>query len=71
MARMGGDRFPKQLLFGSIELQCKPNAGRPLKCWQDYVREDLARLQMPYSWHKLAQDRDSWRCRIQRLLTHT
>ena len=70
MARMADDRLPKQLLFGGIALQSKPSVGRPPKCWQDYVREDLARLQMPYNWYKLAQDRETWRCRIQRLLVH-
>ena len=35
------------------------------------MREDLAQLNMPYSWHKVAQKREVLRSRIHRLLLHT
>ena len=39
-------------------------AGGPQKSWQDYVREDLASLRMPYDWFKLAPDFSIWRDKI-------
>ena len=45
--------------------------GRPFKCWTDYVREDLTALGLTASWFGKAQDRDSWRDKIQELLGHT
>ena len=71
VARMKDDRLAKQLLFGHITNEQGAGLGRPQKCWQDYVREDLAKLNMLYNWHKVAQDREAWRSRIQRLLVHT
>ena len=70
MARMDDSRLPKKLLFGGIE-QNSVSVGRPPKSWQDYVREDLAMLKMSYDWFRVAQKRNSWRSRIQGLLTHT
>ena len=65
--------MPKQLLFGSIQLDDKAEGkqGRPLKQWADYVMDDLARLKLRYKWYKVAQDRSEWRNRIQQLLEHT
>ena len=34
------------------------------KVWQEYVREDLTHLNMPYNWHKVAQKREVWRRKI-------
>ena len=73
LARLEDDRLPKQLLFGSlIRTEHVPGkAGRPLKSWIDYVREDLHSLHLGYSWYRHAQDRASWRSSIQKLLEHT
>ena len=69
--RMNDDRLPKQLLFGSLPKADSVGPGRPLKGWVDYVREDLVTLGMPYDWCRIARDREKWRSRIQKLLTHT
>ena len=55
----------------NIEISIIANPDRPHKVWQDYVREDLAKLNMPYNWHKVAHKREEWRSKIQRLLLHT
>lgn len=70
VARMSDDRIPKRLLFGNIDMLSESGPGRPKKSWQNYVREDLASLNMSYDWHRLAPDRITWRSRIQKLLTH-
>ena len=52
-------------------LPSKASRGRPPKCWTDYVREDLESLKLLLNWARLAQDRDTWRNKIQDLLGHT
>ena len=72
LARAEEERLPKQLLFGSIPSgQVHHKAGRPLKSWIDYVRDDLISLKLNHKWYKLAQDRNEWRSSIQTLLEHT
>ena len=70
VARMNDDRLPKQLLFHQMKAAEK-RPGRPIKSWLDYVRADLARLQIAFSWFKMSQDREKWRNTIQTLLDHT
>ena len=42
--------------------------GRPMKSWNDYVREDLEAIGMPYNWWRKCQNRDEWRAAIKVLL---
>ena len=49
----------------------RADKGRPHKCWTEYVREDLNVLRLLHNWSRAAQDRVSWRDKIQRLLGHT
>ena len=69
VARQDNSRLPKRMLYSRLDK--KASKGRPLKCWTDYVREDLEGLGLIASWARKAQDRDSWRTRIQQLLGHT
>ena len=46
-------------------------SGAPMKCWTDYVREDLDALGILPSWARLGQDREAWRTKIHDLLGHT
>lgn len=71
MARMGDQQTPKRLLFGQMHTSIDRGPGRPHKSWQDCVRDDLASLNMLYDWSKIAQDRERFRLRIQKLLVHT
>ena len=70
LARMEDTRLPKQLLFHQMKAS-KQNVGRPIKSWLDYVREDLMKVKLAYSWYKEAQKRDTWREQIQTILVHT
>ena len=67
--RLPDTRLPKRILFSRIEQ--KGGRGRPMKCWTDYVREDLDALRILPSWARLAQDREAWRTKIHDLLGHT
>ena len=73
MARMSDDRLPKQLLFGSMQFgeHSQVIKDRAPKCWSDYVREDLIRLKMLYTWDRIAKDRSAWSERIETILDHT
>ncbi len=42
--------------------------GRPVKSWNDYVRQDLASLG---TWWRKAQDRVGWKAVIETLLRCT
>ena len=69
VARLENTRMPKRLMHSRIP--SRAGKGRPQKCWTDYVREDLDVLRLLHNWSRAAQDRDSWRDKIQRLLGHT
>ena len=69
VAEQTNDRLPKRMLFSRLDK--KGGRGRPLKCWTDYVREDLTALGLTASWFRRAQDRGYWRDKIQELLGHT
>ena len=69
ISRLPDTRLPKRILFSRIEQ--KGGRGRPMKCWTDYVREDLDALRILPSWARLAQDREAWRTKIHDLLGHT
>ena len=73
LARMGDERLPKQLLFGTMlsTNNRSRKRGRTVKCWIDYARDDLSRLKISYHWYRLAQDRSKWRETICKLLEHT
>ena len=56
----------------------EPSSGAPvlhLSCCtsggEDYVRVDVNSLKLLLDWARLAQDRESWRDKIQELLGHT
>ena len=55
VARMSDDRLPKQMLFGTLEGKSAP--GRPVKSWNDFVREDLDHIGLTYHWWRKCQDR--------------
>ena len=61
---MANDRLPKQLLFGTTQLEqtsrSRTNHARLRNSWSDYVRDDSIKLKVPYNWYKLAQDRAEW-----------
>ena len=72
ISRLPDTRLPKRILFSRIEQ--KGGRGRPMKCWTDYVREDLDALRiLPScpSWARLAQDREAWSTNIHDILEHT
>ena len=59
LGRMGGERMPKQLLFGELEKK-RPFCG-PRKRWRDLVSSDLRTLDVLDNWYELlAQDRPQW-----------
>ena len=73
ISRLPDTRLPKRILFSRIEQ--KGGRGRPMKCWTDYVREDLDALldalRILPSWARLAQDGEAWRTKSHDLLGHT
>ncbi len=70
IARMEDDRLPKQLLFAQLEKKSSVGPGRPIKCWTDYVRDDLRTISLAYDWYRLAQNREKWREKIKTILVH-
>ena len=58
VARMNGDRMPKQILFGELK-KTRPAHGTK-KRWRDGVNEDLKSLGLQTDWYDKAQDRDEW-----------
>ena len=73
IARMENDKLPKQLLFGTMQARAigQISTSNRRKSWADYVRDDLAKLKMPYTWYRQAQDRGKWCRKIQTILEHT
>ncbi len=66
VARMGDTRLPLQLMFSSM--LGTGTRGRPIKSWNDYVREDLDTIGMPYNWWRKCKNREDWRSAIKVLL---
>ena len=66
VARMERTRMPLQMMFSTIA--GNGARGRPLKKWNDYVREDLDAIGHAYDWWKKCKDREEWRNIIQVLL---
>ena len=73
LARMEDNQLPKQLLFGTMQPQADTEiiTGRSRKIWSDYVRQDLITLKVPFTWYRLAQDREKWSDLIRTILEHT
>ncbi len=69
VARMENDRMPKMFLFSTLEGAGR--RGRPVKSWNDYVRQDLASLGLSLTWWRKAQDREGWKAVIETLLRRT
>ena len=70
VGRMSEDRMPLQMLFST--LSGVGNIGRPLKSWNDYVREDLESIGLGHGqWWKKCKDRNQWKNRIELLLQRT
>uniref|UniRef100_A0A0G4HDT3 C2H2-type domain-containing protein n=2 Tax=Chromera velia CCMP2878 TaxID=1169474 RepID=A0A0G4HDT3_9ALVE len=64
VGRMGGERLPRQLLFG--HLQGERPLGRPLLRWSDCVLSDFRLLEINEAeWQTLASHRGRWRALIQ------
>ncbi|BDA48371.1 Protein FAM91A1 [Coccomyxa sp. Obi] len=66
VARMGDTRLPLQFMFGTIS--GTGTRGRPMKSWNDYVRDDLEAIGLPYNWRRKCKNRDEWRAAIKVLL---
>ncbi|BDA47039.1 probable craniofacial development protein 2 at N-terminal half [Coccomyxa sp. Obi] len=66
VARMGDTRLPLQFMFGTIS--GTGTRGRPMKGWNDYVRDDLEAIGLPYNWRRKCKNRDEWRAAIKVLL---
>ncbi|BDA51414.1 RNA-directed DNA polymerase from mobile element jockey [Coccomyxa sp. Obi] len=66
VARMGDTRLPLQFMFGTISGM--GTRGRPMKSWNDYVRDDLEAIGLPYNWRRKCKNRDEWRAAIKVLL---
>src|ERR1044072_3697284 len=58
VARMGEDRLPPRLLYGSLEGKAK--RGRPVGRWKDMIEADLKKTKVT-RWYNVVQDRASWR----------
>ena len=69
IARMKEDRLPKQLLFGTIEGVGR--RGRPVKSWNECVRDDLDSMGLSCHWWRKCQDRAGWKGIIEKLLQRT
>ena len=69
VARMDNDRLPKIMMFSTLEGAGR--RGRPVKCWNDYVRKDLDNLGLSLTWWRRCQDRPSWKAVIETLLRRT
>ncbi|KAJ4429788.1 hypothetical protein ANN_21992 [Periplaneta americana] len=61
--RMEGNRIPKKILEGKIH--GKRPIGRPKNRWIDAVTIDSQVYLGTTAWRRLAQDRDSWRKKIE------
>ncbi|KAJ4435328.1 hypothetical protein ANN_17938 [Periplaneta americana] len=61
--RMEGNRIPKKILEGKIH--GKRPIGRPKNRWIDAVTIDSQDYLGTAAWRRLAQDRDSWRKKIE------
>ncbi|XP_051996950.1 cell death activator CIDE-3 isoform X1 [Xyrauchen texanus] len=60
VARMPGNRMPKQLLFGRIEGAKRVQHGLE-KRWSDVVQEDLELSGLAADWYQQCQDQSLWR----------
>ena len=69
VARTDNDRLPKIMMFSTLE--CAGRKGRPVKCWNDYVRKGLDSLGLSLTWWRKYQDRPSWKAVIKTLLRGT
>jgi hypothetical protein len=58
VVRMGEDRLPPQMLYGSLEGRGK--VGRPVGRWKDMIEGDIRKREV-IGWYDLAQDRKLWR----------
>ena len=57
------------MLFGTLEGAGK--RGRPVKSWNNYVRQDLESLGLALTWWRKSQDRPGWKAAIETLLRRT
>ncbi len=66
VARMNPTRIPLQMMFSTMS--GTGARGRPLKSWNDYVRDDLDAIGHPYDWWRKCKNREDWRAITQVLL---
>ena len=66
MARMDPVRMPLQLMFSTMP--GTGAGGRPLKSWNDYVRDDFDAIGHAYDWWRKCKNREDWKAIIQVLL---
>ena len=65
LARMGAERFAKQLLFAHVVPGGRRRVGRPHQVWSDAVRADLTARQHLLAgrdWYTVSQNRNEWEC---------
>ena len=67
MARMGEGRGVHRVLMGKPE--GKRLLGRPRRRWEDNIKMDLQKVGGDCGdWMELAQDRESWRAFVNRVM---
>jgi hypothetical protein len=63
LARMGAERFAKQLLFAHVVPRGRRRVGRPHHMWSDAVRADMSARQHLLAgrdWFTVSQNRKEW-----------
>ena len=66
VARMGEGRGVHRVLVGKPE--GKRPLGRPRRRWEDNIKMDLREVGRGGDWMELAQDRDRWRARVNKVM---
>ena len=66
VARMGEGRGVHRFLVGKPE--GKRPLGRPRRKWEDNIKMDLQEVGEGGDWMELAQDRDSWRALLNKVM---
>ena len=68
VAKMDNVRLPLQMMFSTMTGSGTRSRGRPLKSWNECVRDDLAAIGHAYDLWKKCKDREPWKTIIQVLL---
>ena len=64
VTRMPGERLPKKVFFGELQVGKRPQCGHK-KRYKDALKVSLKDFNLPTeSWEQIALDRVKWRCLI-------